>query len=225
MSKTKDQVTDELNAAKNDLYNFYKCGVLETPDYCEICLDFIEKHKKDFCGIKPATRKNNYKVASHSIEKAKATLAKGDVKGSGREEERLVLKMYAGVISAHPFGKILDYQVPLKNKKSDKHGKIDFICEKSNELWLVEIKRENSDESILRAIMEIVTYYQVMDKEKLLDDFGKNYIGENNIKKKIAIFKGSVADKQLHGKQGKRIKEILDFYDIEVLILPSEEQK
>ncbi len=76
-------------------------------------------------------------------------------------------------------GKIIDYEIPLKEKMSDKLGKIDIISVDSNgqsvRLIELKIKNKNGDETLLRALLEIYTYYKLIDcsgsKIKLLEDY------------------------------------------------------
>jgi hypothetical protein len=127
--------------------------------------------------------------------------------------------MFVGDIETDVFGKILDYQVPLKGKRSDKAGKIDFVSEKGEEIWLVEIKREYSTESILRAILEVATYYHVIaDKEKFLADFHRSKHAADSIKKVVAIFEDSPAYKQL---ENQRIQKFIEKLGIKVVLLKS----
>ena len=63
-------------------------------------------------------------------------------------------------------GEMLDYQIPLKGKQSDKAGKIDLISvnHANKILYIIEMKNSISKESLLRCIMEIETYYRQLDK-------------------------------------------------------------
>ena len=75
-------------------------------------------------------------------------------------------------------GKILDYQTPLKEKKSDSYGKIDLLSynKKDNLISVVELKYRPSvsNETLLRCILEAYTYYKLLMldqvKQKLNDE-------------------------------------------------------
>ena len=73
-------------------------------------------------------------------------------------------------------GKIIDYQTPLKDIQTDKAGKIDLLAynEKENPktLRILELKKPDSKETMLRCVLEAYTYLKVVDKAKLLKDFG-----------------------------------------------------
>ena len=96
---------------------------------------------------------------------------------TNRKEEILAKLLYRqGDVGG--LGKILDYQTPLKRKKSDSYGKIDLLSynEKDNLISIVELKYRPSvsDETLLRCILEAYTYYKLLEldqvKQKLNDE-------------------------------------------------------
>ena len=96
---------------------------------------------------------------------------------TNRKEEILAKLLYrqGDVVG---LGKILDYQTPLKEKKSDSYGKIDLLSynKKDNLISVVELKYRPSvsDETLLRCILEAYTYYKLLMldqvKQKLNDE-------------------------------------------------------
>lgn len=68
-------------------------------------------------------------------------------------------------------GTVLDYQVPLKNALHDNTGKIDLISDDGTSLYLLELKQGNSDETLLRCVLEILTYWHTADHSKLIESF------------------------------------------------------
>ena len=73
-------------------------------------------------------------------------------------------------------GKILDYQTPLKNKQTDKAGKVDLVSYNSNKkkIYFIELKWETATDTLLRCILEAYTYSKIVDKKKLIEDFNKD---------------------------------------------------
>lgn len=71
-------------------------------------------------------------------------------------------------------GKIIDFQVPIKNTRNNLAGKIDLISfsESNGILYLLEFKKPDSKETLLRCILEAYTYYKQVNCSKLLKDFG-----------------------------------------------------
>ena len=74
-------------------------------------------------------------------------------------------------------GKIFDYEVPIKETKNDKYGKVDLVSthDPSRSIKLIElkIKSERKGETLLRAILEIYTYYKLISNS--YDKFLKDY--------------------------------------------------
>ena len=63
-------------------------------------------------------------------------------------------------------GEIINYQIPLKENDEDCAGKIDLISKKGNELFILELKRPSSKETLLRCLLEGYTYYKTIKIKK-----------------------------------------------------------
>ncbi len=170
-SYTKARLLDRINTASKNMTQFYKESFVnyrgKTSDtkeyYTEIiaawCLNNINK----FLEIPQITRKASYRTPGHD-----GKIANPD---SGREEELIAMKMFRQE-QLPVIGKILDYQTPLKNRSADKAGKIDLLAWDDSTLRILELKRQNSKDTMLRCVLEGYTYLQIIDKQKLLNDFG-----------------------------------------------------
>ena len=173
---SKNEILEEIQ----DMGNFYKRKVVNyrgtTSDskeyYTEVVAEWILKNIYLFDYIKPITREKSYKVDSHE--------GKNKDKDSNREEEKIAMKLFE--LSQNQgkvfdvIGKIIDYQTPLKDIQTDKAGKIDLLAYNENEeektLRILELKKPDSEETMLRCVLEAYTYLKVVDKDKLLKDFG-----------------------------------------------------
>lgn len=173
---SKNEILEEIQ----DMGNFYKRKVVNyrgtTSDskeyYTEVVAEWILKNIYLFDYIKPITREKSYKVDSHD--------GKNKDKDSNREEEKIAMKLFD--LSQNQgkvfdvIGKIIDYQTPLKDIQTDKAGKIDLLAYNENEeektLRILELKKPDSEETMLRCVLEAYTYLKVVDKDKLLKDFG-----------------------------------------------------
>ena len=203
---SKEEIIKKLEESKSEMGQFYSENFLnyisETSDkegdYTEIIAEWLLNNIKLFDEIKPITREKNYKVKTHD----------GKIKNekSNREEEIIAMKLFE--LSQNQgkvfdiIGKIIDYQTSLKNIRADKAGKIDLLAYNEEEkiLRILELKRPNSDETMLRCVLEAYTYLKVVDKVKLLKDFG---LPENTeIKACAFVF--------YDGKQYKKMQEIKD---------------
>jgi len=117
-------------------------------------------------------------------------------------------------------GKCMAYEIPLCDKRSDSYGKIDLLSYNAdqNTLYLIELKKPESTESLNRAILEISTYYQVIDQQKLLMDMGLPE--DTEIKKAVLVHENSIAKKDYSDIKG-RIADLLSVsiwtYGIDVI--------
>lgn len=127
---------------------------------------------------------------------------------SNRIEERIAIALFNASknfsITFGKLGEIIDYQVPLKATQSNKGiGKIDLISKTKDEIWLIELKyykhkdKKANKETLLRAALEIATYYQWLDKQNFLNSYEqfKGY-KEEQIKKSILIFNENERDEE-----------------------------
>ena len=199
---SKKEILEEIQ----DMGNFYKRKVVNyrgtTSDskeyYTEVVAEWILKNIYLFDYIKPITREKSYKADSHD--------GKNKDNDSNREEEKIAMKLFE--LSQNQgkvfdiIGKIIDYQTPLKNVQTDKAGKIDLLAynESKKTLRILELKRPDSEETMLRCVLEAYTYLKVVDKAKLLKDFGLPE--DTEIKACAFVF--------YDGKQHKEMKEIKD---------------
>ena len=112
-------------------------------------------------------------------------------------------------------GTVLDFQVPLKNKRSDKAGKIDLVSEKGNSVYLIELKGPlNRNDTLLRAILEIWTYSKRVDEKKLLSDLGQ---AGKRLQAAVLIFPGTLAaEEALRMKEMPNLKKLVKFLKVKI---------
>ena len=215
---SKNEILEEIQ----DMGNFYKRKVVnyrgKTSDskdyYTEVVAEWILKNIYLFDYIKPITREKSYKVDSHD----------GIIKNeeSKREEEKIAVKLFD--LSQNKgkvfdiIGKIIDYQTPLKDIQTDKAGKIDLLAynKKEKTLRILELKRPDSKETMLRCVLEAYTYLKIVNKTKLLKDF--ELPEDTTIKAcPLVFFDG----KQYQEMQQKRenLKDLIKKLGIEVIYL------
>ena len=162
---------EKINAASSDMALFYKqpfvnyggrttnTGELYTEVVAEWCLDHLDMIKS----ISSITREVPYKTDGHD--------GNPPSEPSNRTEELIAMAMYRQ--RGLPIvGLILDYQTPLKNKRSDHVGKIDLLAYDGKVARILELKEPESSESMLRCVLEGYTYLKTVDEEKLCSDFG-----------------------------------------------------
>lgn len=173
MAYTRQSTIDTLEKALDDPDTLYSKrfvnrkgrtsdtkGELYTEVISERLLDDI--HREYLDPIAKMTRTSSYRVKGHQVGSGR----QGEG-GSNRREEVLAKSLH----EVHGLGRVIDYQVPLKDRRNDKGvGKIDLIVEGESEIWLIELKYRNKD-TLLRCVLEIATYAQQLDEKKFLKDF------------------------------------------------------
>jgi hypothetical protein len=116
-----------------------------------------------------------YRVESH--KESQIVYDSFNKENSNRKEEKFAMQMLLASKERQEtfgiLGKMLDYQVPLKARKEDltggqvdqsnKFGKIDLISVSDNEAWLIELKLCDSSETLLRSLLEIESYCQILN--------------------------------------------------------------
>ena len=222
---SKEEIIKKLEESKSEMGQFYSENFLnyisETSDkegdYTEIIAEWLLNNIKLFDEIKPITREKNYKVKTHD----------GKIKNekSNREEEIIAMKLFE--LSQNQgkvfdiIGKIIDYQTPLKNIRADKAGKIDLLAYNEEEkiLRILELKRPDSKETMLRCVLEAYTYLKVVDKDKLLKDFGLPK--DTKIKACAFVFYGKEQHKEMQ-KNKDNLGKLIGKLGIEVIYLKEE---
>ncbi|RRD37421.1 hypothetical protein EII28_05140 [Fusobacterium nucleatum] len=222
---SKNEIIKIMKEAKSDIKNFYKkefvnyLGVTsDTKEYyTEIIAEWLLDNFYLFDTIKMISRESSYKVDSHN----------GIIKdeNSNHEEEKIAMELFdysqnKGV-TFDIIGKIIDYQTPLKNVQKDDVGKIDLLAynEKEKTLKILELKKPDSKETMLRCVLEAYTYLKIVDKDKLLKDFG---LPKDTILKTCPfVFVDGEQYKEIQ-EDRKYLKELMKNLDIEPIYLKGE---
>ena len=169
-TEVKDMCNEALKKRPSLFYkeNFVKntghiknTGVSYTEFIAQFLLDKIKEYKN---GIKQITREKTYCISTHN----------GDCSGKSDREETVAMSMYSSWQNSEGYyviGKIIDYQTPLKNVQGDEAGKIDLLAYNGENLRILELKKQENSETMLRCILEVYTYFQTVDKVKLIKDF------------------------------------------------------
>lgn len=92
-------------------------------------------------------------------------------------EKLLAIALYNSKKS-YCLGEIFDYEVPIKEKRTDKYGRIDLVStdavNRSVKLIELKIKPKNKNgETLLRALLEVYTYYKLISNsfDKFLEEY------------------------------------------------------
>lgn len=166
LEQCREDFKDKSTFYKKDFIN-YRGKTIDTDEYyTEVIAEFMCDNITDYMnGIHCITRKSSYYTKEHDGIFDPA---------SNREEEKIAMQIFTQCKDHGPFdliGKIIDYQTPLKSNANDKAGKIDLLSFDGNIMRILELKKPDSKETMLRCVLEGYTYLQTVDKTKLVDNF------------------------------------------------------
>ena len=221
---TEEKTIEAVTKALEDPKNLYTQAFInwsgETTDtkkqHSEVIAEYLlENHTK--LEIPTLIRKASYKTEGHDGTTPK------ERDQSNRTEERIALSMF-GKTYEH-IGKILDYQVPLKNVQTDKGvGKIDLLSHNENRncLYILELKAPDSKETLLRCLLEAYTYYKTVDTSKLLDNYKDkdNCVSPANTMVKKAVFVFAEGTAHLQYKDGHpKTRELMEKLGVDIFVI------
>ena len=225
---SKNEILEMIENAKFDIRSFYKQDFVnyagKTKDskeyYTEIIAEWLLSHVDLFNKIKLINREGSYRIESHD--------GKIINQESNRAEEKIAMKLFdysqnKGEIF-DKFGKIIDYQTPLKNIQTDDAGKIDLLAynEDTDTLRILELKKSDSKETMLKCLLEVYTYLKIVNKVKLFKDFGlpKDTI----VKASPLVFFEGMQYKEMQ-EDRKNLKKLMEKMEIEPVYLIEENGK
>lgn len=166
-------VNSEILKAAKDWSTFYRakcvknetaiCPVSEFLDDDNRFQEFTIALKSRECYIKG---RKDYRTENHS---GYSNLC------SNRWEEMIAFAMSNSKKPVGGAGVVLAYQVPMKIRKNDVGvGKaIDLVTATDNALYIVELKQPQTNESILRCLLEAYTYYLSVNHETFKRTFNR----------------------------------------------------
>ena len=211
---TREEIIKKLQDSSKDMSTLYTQTFInytgKTTDtkekYTEVIAEWLLNNIDLLYKIKKITRLSSYKVDTHD--------GKHNNQNSNRLEEIMAIEIF-NQKSLNILGEVIDYQTPLKDKLGDEAGKIDIVSyDKDNKIvYLLELKREDSKETMLRCVLEIFTYSKTLDKDKFLEDF--NLPKDTKIKASPLVFFNGSQYKEMVDGNNKFLKQLMDKLDIE----------
>lgn len=126
--------------------------------YTDYIANWLLENKDKFNSVLDGmtSQRENYFVKGHD----------GVVFKQTNREEEIFAKSLLG-LNLFDLGRIIGYQLPLKAKRSDEYGKIDLVSVNKDEpvAYLIELKMVDKGETLLRAALELETYYQILNEK------------------------------------------------------------
>ena len=205
-----ENLKDISTLYKEDFINYRGYTIDTKEKYTEVIAEWLIKNFNLFDNINKITRQSSYKVDTHD--------GKHNNQNSNRLEEIMAIEIF-NQKSLNILGEVIDYQTPLKDKLGDEAGKIDIISyDKDNKIvYLLELKREDSKETMLRCVLEIFTYSKTLDKDKFLEDF--NLPKDTKIKASPLVFFNGSQYKEMADSNNKYLKDLIKKLEIELFYI------
>ena len=195
----------------NEMKELYKADSIKyNQAEAEVKAAELLKQVENLYAIKKITRQNSYD-AGHTGET--------NSRAETLTEKLLAIALFNSKKEYEHIGKIFDYEVPLKDSNEDKGvGKIDLVAKNDNIVTLLELKVENSKETLLRCVLEVFTYWKILDHEKFLQDFKLSQ--DTIIKKAVLVFENSTACSQYKDKKNSvNTLALMEKLDVELFVL------
>ena len=218
-NKCESALERNINGA-DGIYYFYKIKEINylssTNDDKYLCNEVIcawllakepqgEERIRRFNKIQQITRNNSYIVGHDGKQKNP---------DSPRKEE-ITAKTELFKNNYKYIGQICDYQVPLKDyyretEERDGTGRIDLLSVNEDEsmVHLIELKKKDSKETMLRCVLESYTYYKLLNKERMLNDMKKNDL----LNKEVYKYRIMVSPLVFEGSQPYREMQEMEIY-------------
>lgn len=135
------------------------------------------------------------KISVVEREKYKYPTHKGESDGNEVVEKVLAKELFSKCKNGYSFnciGTIKDYETPLEKENKSHGAAIDLLSVNHDDkkVYILELKREGSPESLLRCILEAYTYLRMVHKENLFKKDNFNIPSDYNLVAAPLIFSG-----------------------------------
>ena len=174
---------DNYIEVKRFAANFYKAPIVNYKGkvtgskdlYSEVIAETLinDNFIKDWLNLMPV-RPEHFKINHPNTDENVDAL-----KITNRKEEILAkLLFYQGNVDG--LGYIFDYQTPLKETQDDSYGKIDLLgyntVDKCYSVIELKYRPSGSEETLLRCVLEVYTYYKLLDIKQINSAVGHDGI-------------------------------------------------
>ncbi len=216
MGFTESEVYHRLEHSLTDIFNFSKEDLLVfkgvTTDtgrlYNEVAAGFVYDNLKAFKSVRKHRRFESYNTEQYKqFSRDQSNL---------NTEKQLNLRLFKQCSFA--VGKIIDAQTPVFRDAKHKYlGKVgNLLYTEADELFLINVKLPQSEQTILRHIVELLLMYQLIDKQKLLIDFSLPEFAE--VKIAPLLFKDASPHNELKQDRPK-LYQLMAMLDLTVFIM------
>lgn len=158
---SKTEIKKEWQALPKSWYAIYQWERTSGAGYLEWIADWIVASFPHIKLVADGLRSRSFRVADH----------RGQIKlntGINQLTEKRLVRAMFNSGSLPLLGKVIDYEVPLKDTDEAAHGDIDLLCTLADNCLCVEAKKPNAGASILKAILQAYAYTSLVSSKKQL---------------------------------------------------------
>ncbi len=150
-----------------DWYSIYQWKPACQSGYTEMISQWIDESFPTIRLVPDGLRQRSFRARNH----------RGQINLQTKIEqitEKRLLRAMFNLTELPKLGKVIDYEVPLKETNASRHGDIDILCVQSSSAICIEAKKPRANESVLKAILQAFTYTSLIApcKSRFLTDFG-----------------------------------------------------
>ncbi|WP_199590142.1 alpha/beta fold hydrolase [Bremerella cremea] len=156
----------EFASLSKNWYTIYQWGRTARVGYTEVMSSLMLAWYSQISLVESNLRQSNFRLEDHRGQ------AKLQTDIAQFTEKRFCRALY-NRSNVSQLGKVIDYEVPLKGTQGAPHGDIDLLAEATGEVLLIEAKKPESNESILKAILEAFVYSSLVStvRQTFLHEF------------------------------------------------------
>ncbi len=160
------ELRDEWNSLEKNWYSIYQWKRITGVRYCDWIAKWISESADSIALLDEGLRKRSFRIDDHhgqiSLQTSVEQITEKRIIRAIYNDQRLPI-----------LGRIVDYEVSLKEVRDASHGDIDLLCDTGDAALCVEAKKPKSSESILKAILQAFTYTSLVStaRGRFLADF------------------------------------------------------
>ena len=189
----------------------------------EVIAEFIIEHIDVFeKGINPEQRKRYRDTTNHeNLVSSKSVRSTNDLLTIREKDLAKELFNLYKENPLPPIGTIVDVETPLtarqsEDKAAEGRGDIDLLADDGRRLVILELKKTDNKESMLRCVMESYTYLKTVNHKNLIDDFVKNekLLDSYIVTASPLVFKGGEQYKEMTEQNRPQLKKLMNLLGI-----------
>jgi hypothetical protein len=185
-----DDLREEWESIPKDWYSIYNWKRVTGQAYLETIAGWMLDEWDGITLNVEGCRRAEFRQSSHSGRPHTTTQIKQVT------EKRIVQAAY-NLGKLPLLGEVLDYEVPLADKRGSSHGDVDLLCWKKPNVYIVEAKNPRTSDAILKPLLQAYVYASLVAKSRdtFLDEY--SLPREATLVPSVLVHQDSAAARQL----------------------------